>query len=68
VFAIGIVTRCPLELRLKKVNSGVKWKAVISYRKKRTESEDLQFVAGLYIFASLLGFLTCFYIIILLKL
>ncbi|XP_039513855.1 interferon-induced GTP-binding protein Mx3-like [Pimephales promelas] len=36
----GIVTRCPLELRLKKVNSGVKWKAVISYKKKITESED----------------------------
>ncbi|XP_077066930.1 myxovirus (influenza virus) resistance G [Siphateles boraxobius] len=32
----GIVTRCPLELRLKKV-TGVNWKAVLSYRKKRIE-------------------------------
>ncbi|KAK7121471.1 hypothetical protein R3I93_022534 [Phoxinus phoxinus] len=37
----GIVTRCPLELRLKKVTGGVKWKAVLSYRKK-----DSAFVAG----------------------
>ncbi|KAL1247541.1 hypothetical protein QQF64_022917 [Cirrhinus molitorella] len=29
----GIVTRCPLELRLKKV-PGVKWKAVLTYNKK----------------------------------
>ncbi|KAK7117631.1 hypothetical protein R3I94_023004 [Phoxinus phoxinus] len=33
----GIVTRCPLELRLKKVTGGVNWKAVLSYRKKRIE-------------------------------
>ncbi|XP_051739311.1 interferon-induced GTP-binding protein Mx1-like [Ctenopharyngodon idella] len=32
----GIITRCPLELRLKKV-TGIKWKAVLSYRKKRIE-------------------------------
>ncbi|XP_043084265.1 interferon-induced GTP-binding protein Mx-like [Puntigrus tetrazona] len=31
----GIVTRCPLELRLKKV-PGVDWKAVITYNKKTT--------------------------------
>ncbi|XP_073687898.1 interferon-induced GTP-binding protein Mx3-like [Garra rufa] len=31
----GIVTRCPLELRLKKV-PGVKWKAVLTYNKKDT--------------------------------
>ncbi|XP_056107090.1 interferon-induced GTP-binding protein Mx3-like [Rhinichthys klamathensis goyatoka] len=42
----GIVTRCPLELRLKKVTGGVKWKAVLSYRKKRNESVDSSFVAG----------------------
>nr|XP_009296165.1 myxovirus (influenza virus) resistance G isoform X1 [Danio rerio] len=36
----GIVTRCPLELRLKKVTGGVSWKAVISYREKRTEFAD----------------------------
>ncbi|XP_077066927.1 interferon-induced GTP-binding protein Mx3-like isoform X2 [Siphateles boraxobius] len=28
----GIVTRCPLELKLKKVTGGVSWKAVLSYR------------------------------------
>ncbi|XP_059402414.1 interferon-induced GTP-binding protein Mx2-like [Carassius carassius] len=33
----GIVTRCPLELKLKKVTSGVNWKAVLSYRKKKTD-------------------------------
>ncbi|XP_039503063.1 interferon-induced GTP-binding protein Mx3-like isoform X1 [Pimephales promelas] len=33
----GIVTRCPLELRLKKVTGKVNWKAVLSYRKKRIE-------------------------------
>ncbi|KAK2867237.1 hypothetical protein Q8A67_025354 [Cirrhinus molitorella] len=32
----GIVTRCPLELRLKKVPD-VKWKGVLSYRDKRIE-------------------------------
>uniref|UniRef100_A0A8C1MP35 Myxovirus (influenza virus) resistance D n=1 Tax=Cyprinus carpio TaxID=7962 RepID=A0A8C1MP35_CYPCA len=32
----GIVTRCPLELRLKKV-TGVKWKAVLTYCKKKTD-------------------------------
>ncbi|XP_056107088.1 myxovirus (influenza virus) resistance G [Rhinichthys klamathensis goyatoka] len=43
----GIVTRCPLELRLKKVTGGVNWKAVLSYRKKRIECVDSSFVAGL---------------------
>uniref|UniRef100_A0A8C1R8I2 Dynamin-type G domain-containing protein n=1 Tax=Cyprinus carpio TaxID=7962 RepID=A0A8C1R8I2_CYPCA len=32
----GIVTRCPLELRLKKV-TGVNWKAVLTYCKKKTD-------------------------------
>ncbi|XP_067235402.1 interferon-induced GTP-binding protein Mx3-like [Chanodichthys erythropterus] len=41
----GIVTRCPLELRLKKVTGGVSWKAVLSYRKKRIEFVDPSFVA-----------------------
>ncbi|XP_058623273.1 interferon-induced GTP-binding protein Mx2-like, partial [Onychostoma macrolepis] len=36
----GIVTRCPLELRLKKV-PGVKWKAVLTYDKKTNESVNL---------------------------
>ncbi|KAK9952341.1 hypothetical protein ABG768_018186, partial [Culter alburnus] len=42
----GIVTRCPLELRLKKVTGGVSWKAVLSYRKKRIEFVDPSFVAA----------------------
>ncbi|XP_067235403.1 interferon-induced GTP-binding protein Mx-like [Chanodichthys erythropterus] len=36
----GIVTRCPLELRLKKVTSGVSWKAVLTYRKKKTNPKE----------------------------
>ncbi|KAK9952338.1 hypothetical protein ABG768_018183 [Culter alburnus] len=47
----GIVTRCPLELRLKKVTSGVSWKAVLSYRDKRTEFVDSSLV-GNYIEAA----------------
>uniref|UniRef100_A0A673G254 Interferon-induced GTP-binding protein Mx3-like n=1 Tax=Sinocyclocheilus rhinocerous TaxID=307959 RepID=A0A673G254_9TELE len=35
----GIVTRCPLELRLKKV-PGVNWKAVLTYDKKKIEFSD----------------------------
>nr|XP_013998960.1 unnamed protein product [Salmo salar] len=41
----GIVTRCPLELRLCYV-SGVAWKAAISYRDKRINIGDLSEVAG----------------------
>ncbi|XP_057186517.1 interferon-induced GTP-binding protein Mx3-like [Triplophysa rosa] len=33
----GIITRCPLELRLKKVRVGINWKATLSYRMKRIE-------------------------------
>ncbi|KAK2873168.1 hypothetical protein Q8A67_023065 [Cirrhinus molitorella] len=33
----GIVTRCPLELRLRNVTGGVSWKAVLSYRKKKID-------------------------------
>uniref|UniRef100_A0A672SF00 Interferon-induced GTP-binding protein Mx3-like n=1 Tax=Sinocyclocheilus grahami TaxID=75366 RepID=A0A672SF00_SINGR len=40
----GIVTRCPLELRLKKVAGGVNWKAVLSYRDKKTEFVDSSLV------------------------
>ncbi|KAK7121470.1 hypothetical protein R3I93_022533 [Phoxinus phoxinus] len=36
----GIVTRCPLELRLKKVTGGVSWNAVLSYRDKKSEIVD----------------------------
>ncbi|RXN19639.1 interferon-induced GTP-binding Mx3-like protein [Labeo rohita] len=39
----GIVTRCPLELRLKKVPD-VNWKGVISYRKKKIEFVDSSLV------------------------
>ncbi|XP_073688251.1 interferon-induced GTP-binding protein Mx2-like [Garra rufa] len=35
----GIVTRCPLELRLKKVPA-IKWKAVLTYSKKKIEFAD----------------------------
>ncbi|KTF87090.1 hypothetical protein cypCar_00034709 [Cyprinus carpio] len=40
----GIVTRCPLELRLKKV-PGVNWKAVLTY-KKTDESVNSSHIAG----------------------
>uniref|UniRef100_A0A673J1A6 Interferon-induced GTP-binding protein Mx3-like n=1 Tax=Sinocyclocheilus rhinocerous TaxID=307959 RepID=A0A673J1A6_9TELE len=40
----GIVTRCPLELRLKKVTGGVNWKAVLFYRDKKTEFVDSSLV------------------------
>ncbi|XP_048014344.1 interferon-induced GTP-binding protein Mx-like [Megalobrama amblycephala] len=40
----GIVTRCPLELRLKKVKVGVNWKAVLSYHDKRIEFVDSSLV------------------------
>ncbi|KAJ8371424.1 hypothetical protein AAFF_G00310570 [Aldrovandia affinis] len=36
----GIVTRCPLELRLKKLHKGNPWKAVISYRGKKETFTD----------------------------
>uniref|UniRef100_A0A672KM94 Interferon-induced GTP-binding protein Mx-like n=1 Tax=Sinocyclocheilus grahami TaxID=75366 RepID=A0A672KM94_SINGR len=42
----GIVTRCPLELRLKKVTGGVSWKAFLSYRTKRIEFVDSSLVEG----------------------
>ncbi|XP_016425212.1 interferon-induced GTP-binding protein Mx3-like isoform X2 [Sinocyclocheilus rhinocerous] len=41
----GIVTRCPLELRLKKV-PGVNWKAVLTYDKKADESVNSSNFAG----------------------
>ncbi|XP_067235657.1 interferon-induced GTP-binding protein Mx2-like [Chanodichthys erythropterus] len=47
----GIVTRCPLELRLKKVTVGVSWKAVLSYGDKKTEFVDSSLV-GNYIEAA----------------
>ncbi|KAF4095432.1 hypothetical protein G5714_024510 [Onychostoma macrolepis] len=41
---IGIVTRCPLELRLKKAKGAVNWKAVLSYRDKKKEFVDTSLV------------------------
>ncbi|KAF4095430.1 hypothetical protein G5714_024508 [Onychostoma macrolepis] len=40
----GIVTRCPLELRLKKAKGAVNWKAVLSYRDKKKEFVDTSLV------------------------
>ncbi|XP_060754689.1 interferon-induced GTP-binding protein Mx1-like isoform X1 [Neoarius graeffei] len=36
----GIVTRCPLELKLRKIKCGVQWKAVMSYNEQRIEFDD----------------------------
>ncbi|KAL4656604.1 myoxvirus resistance protein B [Arapaima gigas] len=36
----GIVTRCPLELKLRKLRVGVTWRAVISYREEYIEFCD----------------------------
>uniref|UniRef100_A0A8C9T7W2 Myxovirus (influenza virus) resistance G n=1 Tax=Scleropages formosus TaxID=113540 RepID=A0A8C9T7W2_SCLFO len=36
----GIVTRCPLELKLRKLKGGVQWRAVISYREESAEFFD----------------------------
>ncbi|XP_057183750.1 interferon-induced GTP-binding protein Mx-like [Triplophysa rosa] len=36
----GIVTRCPLELKLRQVKGGVNWRAFISYREKKVEIKD----------------------------
>ncbi|KAF4075102.1 hypothetical protein AMELA_G00230790 [Ameiurus melas] len=42
----GIVTRCPLELKLRKVKCGVQWKAVISYNEDFSEFDDPSLVEG----------------------
>ncbi|XP_036413419.1 interferon-induced GTP-binding protein Mx2-like isoform X2 [Colossoma macropomum] len=36
----GIVTRCPLELKLRKIKGGVQWRAAISYNEERIEFDD----------------------------
>ncbi|XP_017313304.1 interferon-induced GTP-binding protein Mx1 [Ictalurus punctatus] len=36
----GIVTRCPLELKLRKIKCGIHWKAVISYKEQFIEFDD----------------------------
>ncbi|XP_072513964.1 interferon-induced GTP-binding protein Mx3-like [Salminus brasiliensis] len=42
----GVVTRCPLELKLKKVNSEVQWQAVITYNKESKYFSDPSQVEG----------------------
>lgn len=36
----GIVTRCPLELKLRKLSSGTEWTAIISYNDVRETFYD----------------------------
>ncbi|XP_062866900.1 interferon-induced GTP-binding protein Mx-like [Trichomycterus rosablanca] len=42
----GIVTRCPLELKLRKIRGGVNWRAVISYKDEFIEFYDPSKVEG----------------------
>ncbi|XP_062866731.1 interferon-induced GTP-binding protein Mx3-like [Trichomycterus rosablanca] len=42
----GIVTRCPLELKLRKIRGGVNWRAVISYKDEFIEFSDPSEVEG----------------------
>ncbi|MCI4393658.1 hypothetical protein PGIGA_G00159960 [Pangasianodon gigas] len=42
----GIVTRCPLELKLRKIKCGVQWQAVISYKEQFVEFDDPSLVEG----------------------
>ncbi|MCJ8747865.1 hypothetical protein PDJAM_G00158420 [Pangasius djambal] len=42
----GIVTRCPLELKLRKIKCGVQWQAVISYKEQFIEFDDPSLVEG----------------------
>ncbi|XP_017313300.1 interferon-induced GTP-binding protein Mx2 [Ictalurus punctatus] len=42
----GIVTRCPLELKLRKIKCGVQWQAVISYKDQFIEFDDPSLVEG----------------------
>ncbi|XP_053471705.1 interferon-induced GTP-binding protein Mx2-like, partial [Ictalurus furcatus] len=42
----GIVTRCPLELKLRKIKCGIHWKAVISYNEVIIEFDDPSLVEG----------------------
>ena len=43
---VGIVTRCPLELKLKKIKGGVQWRAAISYKDEYIEFDDPSLVEG----------------------
>ncbi|KAI4877136.1 hypothetical protein NFI96_026490 [Prochilodus magdalenae] len=42
----GIVTRCPLELKLRKIKGGVQWRAAISYKDEHIEFDDPSLVEG----------------------
>ncbi|KAK3510826.1 hypothetical protein QTP70_022769 [Hemibagrus guttatus] len=42
----GIVTRCPLEIKLRKIKCGVQWQAVISYKEQFIEFNDPSLVEG----------------------
>ncbi|XP_062406578.1 interferon-induced GTP-binding protein Mx2-like isoform X2 [Sardina pilchardus] len=42
----GIVTRCPLMLKLRKLKGGMQWKAIISYKDTTTEFTDPSLVEG----------------------
>ncbi|KAG7315752.1 hypothetical protein KOW79_020618 [Hemibagrus wyckioides] len=42
----GIVTRCPLALKLRKIKCGVQWQATISYKGQFTEFNDPSLVEG----------------------
>ncbi|XP_072513965.1 interferon-induced GTP-binding protein Mx3-like [Salminus brasiliensis] len=42
----GIVTRCPLMLKLKKIRGGVQWRAAITYEEEYIEFDDPSLVEG----------------------
>ncbi|KAI1885205.1 hypothetical protein AGOR_G00217780 [Albula goreensis] len=42
----GIVTRCPLELKLRKLRGGIQWRAVISYKDEFIQFDDPSLVEG----------------------
>ncbi|XP_030636665.1 interferon-induced GTP-binding protein Mx2-like [Chanos chanos] len=42
----GIVTRCPLELKLRRLKCGIHWRAIISYQDKYIEFSDPSLVEG----------------------
>ncbi|KAG7463695.1 hypothetical protein MATL_G00179340 [Megalops atlanticus] len=42
----GIVTRCPLELKLRKLRGGVQWKAVLSYKDEYIQFDNPSLVEG----------------------
>ncbi|KAG9348814.1 hypothetical protein JZ751_029131 [Albula glossodonta] len=42
----GIVTRCPLELKLRKLRGGIQWRAVISYKDEVIQFDDPLLVEG----------------------